>query len=470
MLLDVKPFHRVFLLNKPKHISYQLKRLFIRTSKIIFELIIRSRGLVTALFRVVFFVLSILLKILRPLVLRLYQAYLVPKKALVSALGPATNKFRYLLSNRYVAHLLIVVIAFFTLAGNLTASETTTESIRSNIFLKQVLGDQDEYIEEEIVVFKRPSVTSYLEEGDLLAGQGVPVGIESVGEIDSALGLDGTVLIKPTLSTEEGKNPTAGVLAVTRRRTEIVSYEVQEGDTVSTIATRYGIDTNTILWENGLGPRDYIRPGDELSILPINGIRHTIKRGENLGAIALKYDVEIKEIESANKLTLTSVIREGQKILIPDAAPAVSARSRNTSTVQRIKDIFVPAAKVPAGAQMVWPTSGRRITQYFSWRHHGIDIDGTHSSPIYSADAGTVIKVGTGWSGGYGNHVRVDHGNGLVTLYAHLSRLDVKVGQSVAKGGVLGMMGTTGRSTGTHLHFEVMNSSGTRFNPFNYVK
>lgn len=410
-------------------------------------------------------------KILRPIILWIYQLYLIPKKIILSALKPATDKFKYLLSNRYIAHFLIIVIVFFTLSGNLAASETITEGIQSNIFLKQIITDQDEYVQEEIIIFKKPSITSYLQEGDLLPLERYRNEVELDDLSRSTIALNGTMLLKPTLSTDDAENFTTSLNPNKTIRTDIITYIVKKGDTVSTIAARYGIDTNTILWENNLGPRDYIRPGDELTILPINGIRHTVKSGENLSVIAQKYDVEVELIEKANKLTSTSIIRKGDKLLIPDAAPTFSARTKKSSTIQRIKDIFIPApAKIPAGSQMIWPTIGHRINQYFSWRHPGIDIDGISTNPIYAADSGTVIKIGTGWSGGYGNHIRIDHGNGLITLYAHLSRINVSLGQKVNKGDVIGIMGTTGRSTGVHLHFEVRNTKGNRFNPFNYVK
>ncbi len=118
--------------------------------------------------------------------------------------------------------------------------------------------------------------------------------------------------------------------------------------------------------------------------------------------------------------------------------------------------------------RLLWPTSGHVVTQYYGWKHTGIDIDGDYSSPLYAAADGVVETAG--WnSGGYGLQIIVDHPNGMKTRYAHSSKLFVKVGDSVKKGQVIAMMGTTGRSTGTHLHFEVYTNN-KRANPLSYIR
>ena len=118
---------------------------------------------------------------------------------------------------------------------------------------------------------------------------------------------------------------------------------------------------------------------------------------------------------------------------------------------------------------MTWPTVGHRITQYFSWRHNGVDIGNKVGTPIYAADAG-VVEISTGgWNGGYGNTILINHGGGKKTRYGHLSKLFVKAGDAVEKGENIGAMGSTGRSTGPHLHFEILINGG-RYNPLNYIK
>jgi len=116
--------------------------------------------------------------------------------------------------------------------------------------------------------------------------------------------------------------------------------------------------------------------------------------------------------------------------------------------------------------RLLFPTIGK-YTQYFSAGHYAIDIANNSSPPIYAAESGVIEKSQCGWSGGYGCHVIINHENGMKTLYAHMRRLDVTIGERVARGQILGQMGNTGRvygRTGIHLHFEV-NIDGIKRNP-----
>ncbi len=451
------------------HIKYHIQKAIISLFKVFFKITLHSRGFFHILFSYLFRIIRLFLTILKPIIIRFYILYLIPKRILLAVLKPATNKLRYLFSNRYISHFLLLTIAFFTLAGNLAAEENPSNGIGGSVFLKQIVNIEGDSVEEELVFLKKPPISSYFDENEIstLSSEETALGKNDFSPMDTVF--DDTALLKPTISPVAIGDEEVEENVV--KRTEIVEYIVQDGDTVSNIAEKFGIDTNTILWENKLGPRDYIRPGDILTILPINGIQHTIKAGDTLSKIALRYDIDIDKIMEVNRLTDTSLLSQGEKLIIPDAAPITPLVRKKTSPLQRIKDIFTPpSARIPAGTQMIWPTVGRRINQYFSWRHTGIDVDGDKTDPIYAADDGVVIKVGGGWSGGYGNHVKIDHGNGVITLYAHMSTVSVSPGQTVQKGEVLGMMGTTGRSTGVHLHFEVMSTRGARSNPFNYVQ
>ncbi len=262
---------------------------------------------------------------------------------------------------------------------------------------------------------------------------------------------------------------------ISQKRNGIVYYTVQKGDTVSTIARRFDITINTILWANNLGSYSLIRPGDSLAILPESGILHTVKSGDTISKIANTYDVEEEKILSSNQLG--STLRIGDKIMIPGgrkitvasvAKPATTVSSNNPG-LGIIRDL-VKAPSSPAadsGAKMAWPTDGARITQYYSWRHTGLDIANKTGTPLYAAEAGTVTY--SGWSNGYGYNVLVDHGDGRQTRYAHASKLFVEVGDSVSRGENIAAMGSTGWSTGPHIHFEVI-INGKKQNPLNYIK
>jgi LysM repeat protein len=298
---------------------------------------------------------------------------------------------------------------------------------------------------------------------DSIAGFGLAE--DESGE-DLATVQEGSAVVKPDITwTENTKMP----------RTEIVQHEVQTGETISTIAQDYGISVNTILWENNLTAYSLIRPGDKLSILPVSGIRYKVASGDNVIKIASRYGISESELLTANNLSDSSQLKIGQQLLLPGARKIVSgtvASAASTkvaySGLSAIKSVIAPKGAEPvSGNMMNWPTVRRRITQYYSWKHTGLDVADKVGTALYSADAGTVEYVG--WGTGYGNQIVVDHGGGKKTRYAHLSAFYVKKGDKVTKGETIGAMGSTGWSTGSHIHFEVI-INGKKYNPLNYVK
>ena len=269
---------------------------------------------------------------------------------------------------------------------------------------------------------------------------------------------------------------TTSELSLVTKRSEIVYYTVQKGDAVSTIARRFGVTVNTILWANNLTASSLIRPGDTLTILPESGILHTVKSGDTISKIARTYDVEEEKILSSNQLGAT--LKIGDKIMVPGGRritvaaatprPTTPAAS-NTTGLGIIRDLVkAPDSPVAATTEgMLWPTEGRRITQYYSWRHTGLDIANKTGTPLYASEAGTVEFAG--WSNGYGYNVVIDHGGGKKTRYAHASQMFVKAGDTVTRGEHIAAMGSTGWSTGPHIHFEVI-INGVKQNPLNYIK
>ncbi|MFA5154838.1 MAG: M23 family metallopeptidase [Patescibacteria group bacterium] len=276
------------------------------------------------------------------------------------------------------------------------------------------------------------------------------------------------VIFKPLITGQASQ--TANNLPA--QRTEIIYYTVQNGDTASSIANRFNITVNTILWANNLGAYSLIRPGDRLTILPYSGVLYTVKSGDTLSRIAAKYGIDADDILSRNDLA--AGLQIGQKIVLPgarkisEATPAVRTSSSRSGLSVISNLLKTPPAK-STGGSMVWPTPGHRITQYFSWRHTGIDIADKVGTPIYAADAGVVEIARGGWNGGYGNTIVINHGGGKKTRYGHASKLFVKVGDEVKKGENIAAMGSTGRSSGSHLHFEIL-INGARYNPLNYVR
>jgi murein DD-endopeptidase MepM/ murein hydrolase activator NlpD len=251
-------------------------------------------------------------------------------------------------------------------------------------------------------------------------------------------------------------------------REKVEEYVVKDGDTISSVAAKFGIDTNTIRWENNLENINTIKPGLVLKILPVSGVAHKVTRGETINSIAKRYSAEPQAIADFPFNTFedeeTFGLLVGQVLIVPDGKkpqpqvtppPVFLARTPN-------------AGAVTASGQFAWPIFGAVITQRWSSYHPAWDMANPGLPDIYAADAGTVIH--SGWStAGYGNMIMVDHHNGYITLYGHFSRLYVQVGQTVKKGDALGREGSTGRSTGPHLHFEI-RKGGARLNPADFLR
>jgi len=262
---------------------------------------------------------------------------------------------------------------------------------------------------------------------------------------------------------------TQTVIAEHGYRDRVVEYEVKPGDTVSTIAEKFAVSIDTIRWQNNLSSKDSIKVGQVLEILPVSGVAHKIKKGDTVYSIAKKYDVDPQAIvnypfnvfvdDEDFKLAI------GQTLIVPDG---VKPEELQRSPVARIRQVTPNAGTVVASGSFVWPASGS-ISQGFVWYHRAIDIANKSAPQVVAADAGKVIVAGWPDNYGYGNRVVIDHGNGMRTLYAHLAKIYVTNGQTVNRGDAIGQMGSTGRSTGIHLHFEVIQN-GVHLNPLTVLR
>ena len=256
-------------------------------------------------------------------------------------------------------------------------------------------------------------------------------------------GGDITIIDGIALMAESGLAGTTLDIEKANHTGKISVYEVRPGDTLSGIAQMFNVSANTIKWANDLsGP---IQPGQTLVILPVTGITHTVKSGGTIEDIAKLYKADVREIALFNGLDEKVELKKGDKVIVPN----VEIESKSSAS---------GLAKSSAGFFMN-PLPKGVITQRVHG-YNGIDIGAPAGTPIYAAAAGKVItsKVG-GWNGGYGNMIVISHNNGTQTLYSHMSENTAYVGQWVDKGEVIGYVGSTGKSTGNHLHFEVRGAT-----------
>ena len=262
-----------------------------------------------------------------------------------------------------------------------------------------------------------------------------------------------------------------------RRRFGIDTYIVKGGDTTSKIAEYFEISTDTLLWANDMDENDFIKPGDELQVPSANGVLIKVKSGDTVASLAKKYNGNDQAIVDMNWLDAPYELEIGQEIFVPDGAPpkpvVVVAASRTTYTYKSNSSSYTPiSVDSSVGKFLSWPVAGGRgmITQCYYGYHMGIDIADKTMPSLVAAAAGQVIYAG--WnSSGYGYSVQILHGNGYSTWYAHMNRIYVKSGQSVSKGESIGQMGSTGRSTGSHVHFELRRGTawGSNVSPVPYM-
>lgn len=243
-------------------------------------------------------------------------------------------------------------------------------------------------------------------------------------------------------------------------RGEVLTYKVEKGDTISSIAKKFTISEDTLVWANTIDDRHNLSIGQELKIPPLSGVMHTVRSGDTVYTIAKKYSGNPQSIVDyyGNMIDETLSLHTGDLVMVPDGEMPEAPR-------------IVPkpiTVLVKGDGTLAWPMRGG-ISQYTASYHPGaIDITDPVGTPIRSADGGTVISVES-LTWGYGKNVLVDHGNGIVTRYAHMSGFEVSRGDKVSKGQVVGYVGMTGRTTGPHLHFEVIRN-GVLTNPMAYLQ
>lgn len=247
-------------------------------------------------------------------------------------------------------------------------------------------------------------------------------------------------------------------------RKETIKYIVRSGETLSILASDFGLTALTIKYANNLSSTT-LKTGQELRIPPVDGLYITVKRGDTLSSLASRYKVSSDDIAKYNGLTTSATIVTGQELLIPGA---VMPKAQATPTAGA--NVNVPAySPVSYSGKFIWPTE--TATHFISQKprrgHMALDLNKLNGWGIYASAAG-VVQIKTGYNGGYGNLIIINHGSGWSTYYSHLSQFKVKNGDYVQQGQLIAIMGSTGRSTGVHLHFEIRHS-GSLMNPLDYL-
>lgn len=256
------------------------------------------------------------------------------------------------------------------------------------------------------------------------------------------------------------EDPSEAGRAIIAGLPRLVTYSVQEGDTLTSIARKFKTTADSIAFINNLSAPDRIGVGDQLSVLEnASGAVERVEEGDTLWDISLRFGISVNRIVEANDILDPNDLVVGQLLILPDAilTPVPQAETASRSSV------------------FSWPLSGV-ISSSFGWRvhpitnntryHEGIDIAAPYGTTVRTAGAGTVTHAS--WMGGYGRLVIVSHGNGLETRYGHLSGYAVKSGQKVKAGEVIGYVGESGDATGPHCHFEVRSNGQVR-NPRDYL-
>ena len=293
---------------------------------------------------------------------------------------------------------------------------------------------------------------------NLLAAEVSPATDQVSGSLNETIVADNALLAAVTPGSGGAIGGMDAKLSETKPD-DISVYLVRKGDSITQIAEMFEVSVNTILWGNDLKKGEKLKEGDTLFILPVSGVKHEVEKGETLASIAKKYKVDMEVITGFNGLEKGAVLAIDDELVIPDAempnddAPKTNSKTSGgsvyaTGTFKDVKGYFINPL----------PGMKRRSQGLHGPGNRGVDLAAPTGTSIIAAASGTVLLAKQGYNGGYGNMVIVQHPNGTKTLYAPMSRLGTTTGAHVERGEVIGYVGSTGKSTGPHLHFEVFNA------------
>jgi murein DD-endopeptidase MepM/ murein hydrolase activator NlpD len=299
---------------------------------------------------------------------------------------------------------------------------------------------------------------------------GVPVNSQTMALLEAVRNSDPspdpdsaevTIVNDSAILAQSAPDQSAGS-GVTPASDQISVYVVRKGDTLSAIAKMFGVSANTILWANDIPKGGTVRLGQKLVILPVSGVQHTVKKGDTVVKLAALYKADADEIRGANDMEDDEKLTVGDIIVIPNGVETEAPSVSPIKTIKKaIGSLVDGSSAVSTNGYFVRPTAGKKTQGIHG--HNGVDFHAAKGTAVVASAAGVVVvSRDSGWNGGYGQYVVIKHGNGMQTLYAHLSNNIVSEGQEVSQGQLVGYSGDTGKSFGPHLHFEVRGGR----NPF----
>lgn len=348
--------------------------------------------------------------------------------------------------------ILIPVFAYLLFIGVLFAPMQYVHAWDlSSIFVGQVYADTNPIIQNPTLLDANSqtislpqasiSLASIIEEKDNAKGLSQSENIVNIVSDNALVPLTGP------LGVSDGKD------VVDPSSLETSVYIVRKGDSIALIAQMFNVSVNTILTANDIKKGDPIHEGDVLLILPISGIEHKVTNGQTLQSIAKLYSVDVEDIAFYNEINVGDKLAIGDELIIPDAE-----KSEN----EVIKPIQNKNPGKNVAGYFINPVPGSVKSRGVKPGHKGVDFAAPTGTPIYASGPGKILIARMGYNGGFGNYVVIQHPNGVKTLYAHMSKLSTTPGATVSQGDLIGYVGSTGRSTGPHTHFETIGAK----NPF----
>lgn len=331
-----------------------------------------------------------------------------------------------------------MILVFFVLIFKGTNGEG-----RASIFSNFIKGHTEETSASIITISQSQNQLADINSLTALSGQNLGRGGEEPNNLDLSTIQENSLMANNPVATD--------YIETGFKSSQIVEYTVQSGDLLSFIASDYGVSIDSIIWANNLANANSIKLDQILRIPPVSGVIHKVKNGDTIASIAKKYGATSDKILAFNNIKKDQSLEINEELIIPDGKiKSLTVTKQGTQLTVAKRFSHLP----DLGDYFMIPTQGR--TSQGLHGRNGVDKANSCGTPIYASAEGNATTVdGDGYNAGFGKFIKLTHPNGTETLYGHASKLLISAGQTVVKGQLIALIGSTGRSTGCHLHFEV---------------